>query len=174
MKLDKLSAIAEIVGALAIVMTVAYLAIQTRELASQTEQNTLAIQATVRQAIFADDRELVRQELDYPSLVISRSGVDLSDEDLIRINAFMIEFFRMQENRWLQYQTGAIDERTWLTYRTAIPALLTTEFVRSWFRNRAGRGEFDKGFVELVSEMLSANPLQPTRSLRETLGFDPL
>ena len=147
---------------------------RSRELASQTEQNTLSLQADVRQAIFADDRELLRQELDYPGVILSRSGEGLTDEDVVRLNAFLLVFTRMQENRWLQYQSGAIDERTWRTYRTAIPALFSTEFVRTWFRNRAGRGEFDQGFVEEVEELIAASPIDPTRSLREYFGFDSL
>jgi hypothetical protein len=170
----KWSAVAEIVSSVAILLTLVYLAIQTQQLAFQTEQNTLALQAEVRQAILAADSEFVRQQLDHPNVVSWRSGDGLSDEDLARLNATLIQFARLQESRWLQYQSGAIDERTWLTYRAAIPAFLSTEFVRSWFRNRAARGEFDAEFVEVVEEIFTTNPPDPTRSIRQTLGFDPL
>ena len=116
----------------------------------------------------------MRQQLQYPNIIASRSGDGLSDEDLVRLNSTLIQFARLQESRWLQYKSGAIDERTWLTYRTAIPAFLSTEFVRSWFRNRAARGEFDEEFAEVVEELFSANPPDPDRSLRQALGFDPL
>jgi hypothetical protein len=174
MKLDQLSGVAEIVSAVAIVVTLVYLAIQTRQLAFQTEQNTLAIQAEVRQATLADDSEFLREELDHPSIMIRRSGDGLSDEDLVRLNAHLIQFARLQESHWLQHKSGAMDERTWLTYRTAIPAFLSTEFVRSWFRHRAARGEFDPEFAEMVNEMFAANPPNPTRTLRQAFGFDPL
>ena len=173
MKLDQLSAIAEIVSAVAIVVTLAYLAIQTQQLAFQTEQNTLAIQAEVRQAILSDDSDFLREELDHPNVMLRRAGDGLSDEDLVQLNAHLIQFARLQENRWLQYRSGAIDERTWLTFRTAIPAFLSTEFVRSWFRNRAARGEFDAEFAAMVNEMFSEYPPNQTRTLRQAFGFDP-
>ena len=167
MKLEKLSAAAELVSSIAIVVTLGYLAIQTR-------QNTTAIQATVRQAMLADDLEIIRQQLDYPSATPARfGGSDLTDEELIQLNSTLLALVRVRENQWLQHQNGVIDEQTWLTYRTALTAVFSTEFTRSWFRNRADRGEFDPEFVDMVNEFFSHNPPRPGQSVRETLGFDP-
>jgi len=168
MKLEKLSALAELVSAIAIVVTLGYLAIQ-------TQQNTAAVQASVRQAILESDLEIVRQLLDYPILVTGRLGdADLTDEELVRLGANLIAVARTRENQWLQYQNGVIDEESWRTYLTALPAILSTNFMRSWWRNRGVRGEFDEGFVAVVDEILDANPPSPARSVRETMGFDPL
>ena len=167
MKLEKLSAAAELVSSVAIVVTLGYLAVQTR-------QNTAAIQATVRQAMLADDLEIIRQQLDYPGTTTARfGGPVLTDEELIRLNSTLLALVRVRENQWLQHQNGVIDEQTWLTYRTALTAVFSTEFTRSWFRNRAERGEFDQEFVEMVNELFASNPPRPGRSVRETLGFDP-
>ena len=167
MKLEKISAAAELVSSIAIVMTLGYLAIQTR-------QNTTAIQATVRQSMLADDLEIIRQQIDYPNATPARfGGSDLSDQDLIELNSTLLALVRVRENQWLQHQNGVIDERTWLTYRTALTAVFSTEFTRSWFRNRAERGEFDADFVDMVNELFSNNPPRSGLSVRETLGFDP-
>lgn len=167
MKLEKLSATAELVSSIAIVVTLGYLAIQ-------TQQNTTAIQATVRQAMLADDLQIIRQQLDYPITTLARfGGSDLTDEELVRLNALLLALVRVRENQWLQYQNGVIDEQTWLTYRTALTAVFSTEFTRSWFHNRAERDEFDSDFVDTVNELLSDNPPRPGQSIRETLGFDP-
>ena len=167
MNLTKLSAVAEIISSVAILITLAYLAIQ-------TQQNTTAIQATVRQAMLADDMELIRQQLDYPDLVLSQSGgSEVTDEELIRLNSNLLTLVRVRENQWLQYQNGVIDERTWVTYRSALVAVFSTEYVRSWFGNRASRGAFDPGFVEVVNELYAENPPLSNPSLEETLGFDP-
>ena len=100
-------------------------------------------------------------------------GSDLSDEDLIQLNSTLLALVRVRENQWLQHQNGVIDERTWLTYRTALTAVFSTEFTRSWFRNRAERGEFDPDFVDMVNELFSNSPPQSGLSVREALGFDP-
>ena len=168
MKLEKLSALAELVSAVAIVVTLGYLAIQ-------TQQNTAAVQASVRQAMLVDDLGIIRMQLDYPILATGRSGdAGLSDDELARLNASLLGLFRTRENQWLQHQNGVIDERTWSTYQTAIPAVLTTEFMRSWWRNRSLRGEFDEGFVAVVDKLLEEYPLPSVTSVRESLGFDPL
>ena len=96
MKLEKLSALAELVSAIAIVVTLGYLAIQ-------TQQNTAAVQASVRQAMLADDMGIIRMQLDYPRLLTGRSGdADLSEDELVRLNASLLGLFRTRENQWLQ------------------------------------------------------------------------
>jgi hypothetical protein len=165
--LTKLSAIAEIISSVAILITLAYLAIQ-------TQQNTTAIQATVRQAMLADDMAVIRQQLDYPNLVPARSGgSEVTDEELIRLNSNLLSVVRGRENQWLQYQNGVIDEQTWLTYRSAIIAVFSTEYVRSWFRNRTEGGAFDSEFVEMVDKLFAENPPLSAPTVEETLGFDP-
>ncbi|MGD8809227.1 MAG: hypothetical protein PVG24_06460 [Gammaproteobacteria bacterium] len=56
-----IGAITQIVGMIAVVVTLVYLAIQTK-------QNTSATQAAVRQAMLTEDRELLMRHLDFPYL----------------------------------------------------------------------------------------------------------
>jgi len=97
--------------------------------------------------MLADDLAIIRQQLEFPDATLARSGGP--------------------------GLTGVIDQQTWLTYQTALTAVFATEFTRSWFRNRAERGEFDQGFVDSVNALFSDHPVGPTRSIRQTLGFDP-
>jgi hypothetical protein len=84
MKVEKLSAVAELVSSVAIVITLGYLAIQ-------TQQNTVAMQATVRQAMLTDDRELLFRQIEYPLLVAARTGdTDLSDEEFVRLGSYLV------------------------------------------------------------------------------------
>ena len=169
----KWSSIAEILSAAAILVTLAYLAVQTRYLALQTEQNTAAIQATVRQAMLNDDRELLFQQMAYPAAFLARFEDDVSDEALIQLGQYLVATIRVRENQWLQFQNGVIDERTWLTYREAIRLVFSTESLRAWWRNRSSAGEFDAGFVEMVNALFAEHPVRARGTLRESLGFDP-
>jgi hypothetical protein len=165
-RIEKLAAIAEIVSAVAIVVTLGYLAIQ-------TQQNTLAIQASVRQAMLDSDRAMLFLQAENPRIVIARdTDIDLTDEDVVRLATYLTAVVRVRENQWLQYQSGVIDERTWRTYRSAILPVFWTERTRSWWRNRSTTGEFDEGFVDMVNQLLVANPVRPDRTLRQALGFD--
>jgi len=165
MKVEKIAAVAEVVSSVAIVVTLAYLAIQTR-------QNTLAIQAA-GQSMLEADRALLTLQVEYPSITIARdTDIDLTDEDAIRLADYLVSVVRVRESQWLQYQNGVIDERTWLTYRTPILAVFSNERTRSWWRNRTATGEFDQGFVDSVNQLLRDNPIQPSRSLKQRLGFE--
>lgn len=166
MKLEKLSAIAELVSSIAIVVTLGYLAIQ-------TSQNTQAIQANVRQAMLNDDRELLFQAMEYSSTFTQMiRGEELTDEQLYELSAYFVGSMRVRENQWLQYRNGVIDEQTWLTYQQPIAIMLSNEFSRTWWRNRSETGEFDAGFVEMVNDLLAARPVMPVSTVAESVGFE--
>jgi len=130
-------------------------------LAIQTHQNSVATQAAVRQAMVTDDRELLFQQMDHSAALVAMSrGDDLTDEQLFQVSAYLVATVRVRENQWLQYQNGAIDERTWLTYRTPIGLLFSTEFTRAWWRDRSPTGEFDAEFVEMVNNLLEKTPIR--------------
>ena len=144
MKLEKLSALAELVSAIAIVVTLGYLAVQ-------TQQNTAAMQASVRQAMLSDDMALIRQLIEHPMLFTERTGdAELTDEDLVRLHTNLLGFIRSRENQWPQFQNGVIDERSWRTYQSAVPGVLSSDFMRSWWRNRTARGEFDGQYLSVL------------------------
>lgn len=123
----------------------------------------------------ADDTGILYQQLAYPIVLTNRTGgADLTDEELARLGTYLIATVRLRENQFFQYQNGVLDERTWLAYRAALPAVFSTEFFREWWRNRSSRGEFDAGFVAMVNELFEQHPVGSSRSVREAVGFDPL
>jgi len=152
-KLEKWSAVAEIVSSVAILLTLGYLAIQ-------TSQNTQAIQASIRQAMLTDEREMLFKQMDYPfvSPINGYVGRELTREEQVQLDTWTLAFLRVRENQWLQYHNGVIDEATWNTYRYAIQVILSTEYGASFWELRSGRGEFDGGFVRDVNELLANSP----------------
>ena len=103
----KWSAIAEIIGAIAIVITLVYLSVQTRMLAVQTEQNTAALQANARQAALDTELGLIYQVLERPCLLIGprleKSESGLSEDQLAERVLINVANFRIRETFWLQY-----------------------------------------------------------------------
>jgi hypothetical protein len=149
MKLEKLSALAELVSSIAIVLTLVYLAIQ-------TQQNTDAVHASVRQAMLAEDRELMFKIIDNPYLTPSQiDSRNLTKDQQLQFDNWLIIFFRARENHWLQYQAGVIDEATWETYRFPIRLALSSEPGREQWQLRSGRGEFAQGFVDDVNAFIA-------------------
>jgi hypothetical protein len=102
----KLSAIAEILSSVAIVVTLIYLAIQ-------TQQNTDTLQANGRQATAGLEMQLLLNQADHPEIWARQHLDNLTDTELAHINSWMVAFFRMRELDWLNYRNGVIGEEEW-------------------------------------------------------------
>ena len=167
MNLTKISALAEIVSSVAILVTLVYLAIEMR-------QNTVATQGVIRQEMLADDRELILTAIEFPIIQSGRFHdlSELSDDEIVQLGSFLIAFTRSRESQWLQYQNGVIDETTWYGYREALKTVLSSELTRSWWINRISRGEYDQGFVDNINELLADAPIIEARSMSEQMGFE--
>lgn len=151
----KWSAIAEIISSVAILITLLYLAIQ-------TQQNTDAVQASVRQAMLAEDRESLYKIIEFPSL---NKRTDLTEIEEVQLFANLIAFIRMRENHWLQYQNGVLDEATWLSYRQP---LLNVVFHSAFGRNvwtEQSEVILDPSFVESINSWVSEIELEDRASL---------
>ncbi len=166
MNLTKLSAVAEIVSSIAILITLAYLALEMR-------QNTIAIQGSVRQAMLAEDRELLLKRIDYPVLSIETLDFSgLNDIEKIQVSNWLVAFTRTRENHWLQYQNGVIDEATWSSYLVPFVTLMSREPTRAWWQVRVSRQAYDQGFIEYIDGILADLPIRPAQSIYEDTGFE--
>ena len=147
----KWSAIAEISSAIAILVTLFYLAIQ-------TQQNTRAVQGATRQAMVAQDQESLYKLIEFPFL---DKRTNLTAEEQTQLTAYLVAFLRLRENHWLQYNTGVLDVETWLTYRNAlIPVVFSSDFGRElWRFQTVERQNFAPGFVQNINEWLQDTTL---------------
>jgi len=150
MKLERLSAWAELVSSVAIVATLAYLAVQ-------TQQNTEALQASARQASLDTEIGLIMEIINDPILydgeLLELSDKSYTNDELIKISAYGVAFFRTRENYWLQYRSGALDRETWESYRSVLVDVIgrTERYRKVWsmFSN-----QFDPGFVAELNSYL--------------------
>lgn len=164
MNWEMLSAIAEILGSAAVLVTLAYLTIQSR-------QNTASIQANTRQAILDADQYFLIKIIESPEIFTSRFKSELTEEEKVRLGAYLIMFVRIRENNWLQYQNGVLDEVTWESYRKSIAQVLSDVKSRNWWQNYAiGRQSFDQEFISIVNELLAETPVQDRSALSQ--AFD--
>jgi len=149
----KCSAIAEILGAVAVVITLLYLSVQTRYLATQTEQSTAATEAAVRQEVLATDQELIFKIIEYPAL---NRRTNLTDEERVQVSAQITAMVRTRENYWLQRRNGVLDDETWISYRNSLASVVfASEYGRAVWREFVARGSFDEGFTSEVDEWVA-------------------
>lgn len=142
MTLEQYAYLAEILGVIIVVVTLIYLAIQTK-------QNTDAVQSSVRQAMLQEDRESLRMVVENPALNL-RSN--LTAEQETQVQAFLIHFLRSRENHWLQYKNGVLDEATWISYRNAlIPVIFSSAYGRALWANRIIADSLDPRFLDAMN-----------------------
>lgn len=145
---NAIGAMGEILGAIAVVATLGYLAVQTRH-------SVAATQASTRQAILQSDQQFLVYLMSDPEMEEIRFGQDLSDVEKAKLNYFYICFVRMRENNWLQFQSGGLDRDTWESYRDSIPSVMNNPNGRNWWRNYAkARALYSAGFSREVDEIL--------------------
>ena len=110
MTLEELSYLAQIGGVLAVVITLVCLSVQVR-------QGTELLRSESRQAQFANDQNGVYMLVNHPELGRSFSQKDTPDFIAkTRLQFWLVGQMRAREHEWLQFQSGALDESTWLRW----------------------------------------------------------
>lgn len=160
---NKLAAIAEIFSAVAILITLIYLAVQTRYSAVQTQQNTAALLAANRQASLDAELQYLYEALDRPELEavygtprLTIPGNEHDPDAFMQAQTMSVAFFRMRENLWLNYINGVLDQDVWEPYRGVMVNLLqNSDFFRaSWDFYSP---QFAPGFQQEINDSLSGS-----------------
>lgn len=106
-KLQEYALIAEIVGAVAIVLSLIFVGIQVKQGAEETAVNTEAIRGQVRESMMNADLEVIKYIAEY---------MPEDDRTLSNTELFYEILKRTRENYWVQYQNGLLDEDTYTSY----------------------------------------------------------
>ena len=152
MNWTKWSSIAEITSSIAIVLTLIYLAIQTQQIVTQTQQNTAAILSGSRQESLNAELQLTRMIFDDP---ITSFSVPLEPGQIgLKQRIVDVSLFRVREQQWVQRQAGLLDEATMQTYlSTLVINIQGSERVRQHWNNFSN--VFVPGFVADVDRILA-------------------
>ena len=178
MNWDAAGAIGEIVGAIAVVISLIYLG-------SQIRQNSRTVAANTVQSISSNAADRLFRVAESPHLsvmmakVISGEG-DLSPEENVQFQMLLRATFRSYENYYYQQQTGNIDPRIWAGLERTIEDNMGIPMFRDWWRYH--RGTFSEEFAEYIdrkivevehqssswSKNISAEAQQPPNESLET------
>ena len=114
MKLSDWANVAEIVGAVAVIVTLVYVAVQ-------IEQNTIAVESSARQGRLDFGWQQSELLITQPGLVAlvmeaEQDADDLNDEERLRFYEFTTWRFATWELTFQEYTDGLIDEETWAAW----------------------------------------------------------
>jgi hypothetical protein len=113
----------EIVGAIAVVATIGYLAVQVRS-------SVRASKASVRQAVsdsIIDLQKVLVESRDFHLSVMRVEGGEGDYADHMRIGFMANNWWRTYENIYYQYRNGFLDEEEWLAHRDMIRTVFKSD-----------------------------------------------
>jgi hypothetical protein len=84
----------------------------------------------------------------------------LTDDEAIRLHAYLVTYVRFHESYWGLYQIDAIDEVTLRQYERALEIIFSKPSVRNWWNNV--KPQFNSEFVGRVDALLANSALSPT------------
>lgn len=126
--MGKRRGVAQVVSAIAILLTLVYFAIQAR-------QTNNALLAASRQGTMAADVEVLSASfsgLNVPSLLVKDPAELTSGEDFA-VGAWCAAFVRVREFAWFQYKAGILNETAWRSYLGPTKRLLGLPSLLKWW-----------------------------------------
>jgi hypothetical protein len=150
MNWDAISAIAELLGAFAVLISILYLA-------NQIRQSTEVARSTARQGIAEaamGEASSIIENADLAQLMFREiSGEPLEAYENYRIQLFAFRSLRFYENCHYQYRTGMLEDDEWGAFRHNLALLLELKLYNQYW---AGHTKlFTPIFRDLVEEIRS-------------------
>lgn len=118
----------ELVGAIASIVLLVYIAIQIRQNSRTLEHNTRATEAATRQAFTSQDQAYLSSSIDPTVLAVAvdklERGEALSSLERSQLIARQHVNFRVFESAFSQFTRGVLEEGEWDRYRKIIAFLM--------------------------------------------------
>ena len=157
MNWDAIGAVGEIIGALAVVISVVYLAIQVRS-------GSAAVSTNLRDSVFASLNEWnYRLTADPPYAAMFHRGLKdfslLTDEEIPRFMHTAYSFFKLFENVYLHYVEGSVGAEAWVQNREVLYTFSKTPGGKFYLEVR--REIFDERFIKELEEVVNLK-IRPT------------
>lgn len=134
MNWEAISAIGEIIGALGVVISLVYLAIQIRH-------NTRAMMAQSAREAVAAMREFNKSMIDDQEISrIFRLGAEnlqnLTEEERARFGHILFNFFKTAEELHYQYLHGTLDQEIWKSWKGIVSLYSTSPGFNEYWKMR--------------------------------------
>ena len=155
MNWEAIGAIGEIIGAIAVVVTLIFLLAQLRQ---NTRSLGMSTRARVTDTIA--NTLAVLQDADFADIATFGfvSYEDLPPRDRLRFASFILRMLRVWEDAYFQWRQGGYDDGAWASNRAFMLDILSLKGARDVFNLRAPW--FDVRFVEYIQSELERYDVQ--------------
>ena len=154
MNWEAIGAIGEVVGALGVIFTLGYLAIQVR-------QNSAVVRASTRQAISTTQADVGYRLAENPELRAAAMQFTKFDSTIpdtqLAAHFYLRALLRTYENQYHQYIDGTFDESIWNGYRNSMSQNFASLAIREFWN--AHRFLYSVEFAAFIeSDLLGDSP----------------
>ena len=156
MNWEAIGAVANLAGAMGVVISLVYLAMQIRD-------NTRSSRSATRQAIVDS---IVAVNLTFPqneqftrALRNHVDGKDVSAHEMLQLTAFCYAYLRTWENVYFQYSSGLLSDEDWHGFRQNVKALLQLRVFHDFWQRESA--VFSRAFQSEVRRLLQEIPTSP-------------
>jgi hypothetical protein len=153
MNWEAIGAIGEVAGAIGVIATLIYLAIQIRS-------NTKAMRAQSISDVthnMKTEMGFILQGHDNAAMLMKmQKDEPMTDKELMLADAFLTAAFITRQNEYFQYQQGILDLEVLHSTKHPIVLLLSSPTSRSWWDNE-GKLMVAESFAQYVDEVLVEN-----------------
>ena len=163
MNWDALAAVAELVGALVVVVTLVYVATELRA-------NTKAVRKSAAESALSIVLEFTGDMArdNEVSQLLTKGTEDwdsLSESDRTRLAYVLFRLFKILENIHYYHSLGTLDEETWLGWKNLI--LYFAHSPAGQFYMGVRKHWFSQRFLEFIASEVSPSERIPTKSLAQ-------
>lgn len=151
--LTLITEIAEIISAVAVVISLIYVGVQ-------VNQNTKATQSAMRQSVADNDITYLMSSLDNNILAVAsfkaENNMELSGLEMSQLIARQHVNFRVFENAYYQFEQELLEPETWERYRFIILDLFKNNSAskKMWIQFK---GSFTDSFQNEIDQLLKAH-----------------
>ena len=160
MNWEAIGAVGEIVGATAVVASLAYLAIQIRHNTQQLEQQGRTHRLSSLIATEASAAQFRASLAQNPQLAsVWRRGLEsmssLSPDEATQFDYLCTDYLWVWANIWMKVQEGLFFEEAWREVHRDLENHLRHPGVHEWWAAEANREKYFTGFSEYISTVIS-------------------
>ena len=150
----------EFVGAIAVVLTLGYLAIQVRNSKAAVSENTKSIRsaaAAATQDSLAAINELIASDSSLASLLdrVSEQGSweGLSSDERLRVTALNRANAQRFESMYFRYEAGLLQPRVWTVRRNWFSGWIKTPAMAAWWLEERESSIYTDEFIEDIESV---------------------
>jgi len=151
---EAIGAVGELLGALAVFVSLVYLAIQVRGNSALIRMQGLNAQTNHLQS-FADLQ--AKPELQEALRKVFRNNALVSDQEGVYMESYTLSVLAITRNDYYKHRFGYSTEADWIAATNLVGELFVADWPRAWWNER-GRRVFESDFADAIDDIIAKSP----------------